>query len=199
MTTIAAMIYKKANIKTLALLGPRGSFSCMAAGRLGRRFKKIYCASVAEILEMVDKGAHGLLPVKNKIVGEIKRIIRQLKKGNYMRLKTIRLPVRFVLAAGRKMDLRDIKTVYAVDVAKKQCGKFLKKHLQHVLYDTSADSVTKAITKIVQARGISARENGKSAVITSLRAAKNHKLKILDRGIEDKPGNWTEFVLIKKK
>lgn len=180
--------------KTLVLLGPAGSFSDAAANKLGKNWKKIYVSSIEKIFEAVRRRkAFGFVPVKNKIIGSVPKSEEGFKKmhGQLHILRRIKFPVRFVLAAKKKIPLKKIQKVYCPLVVADQCRKFLRKKLPHAKLVTDVDSSSASYKKIVQLARFSL------AAIGSERGAKLYKLKILGRNIQDDPKDWTEFVLIK--
>lgn len=182
----------------LVLLGPAGSFSDIASQKLGAGFARHYVASFKDVFAFMKRGAHGLVPVRNKILGPIVPAVQHLKKGKFEILKKVRLPVSFVLAATAKAGsltkkgtkLENIKTVYCPEVVRQQCSKFIKKNLAHAKFPRASEASTMSFKKIVQLGGNSA------ATIGPERAAKIYKLKVLARKLEDQRNDWTEFWLI---
>lgn len=183
-------------MKFLFLLGSAGSFSDVAAGRFAKSFRKRYCASFREVFQKTAQGGCGFLPVRNKIFGELRLVAARFKSRpqKYEVISHIRFPVRLALMAKHKIDLRDIKLLYVSVFIRKQCGKFLKKHLKSAKKIMSAESSSNVIKKVVQLKGKKAKI---SATIGSEKAAKLFNLKILKRNIQDDPKDWTDFVLFK--
>ncbi len=181
--------------KIAVLLGPKGSFSDQAAGFL--RVKKQYVSSFAEIFRSVAKGGFGIVPVRNKIIGDIKSTTHFFKSNKFKILRRFKMPVSFILAVrpGRKAKLENIKYIYCAKIANQQCKKFianLKKIDPAVKIITNFPSTSSAFKKIVQQRG---RRAGASAAIGSEYAAKIYGFKTLAKQIQDSKADWTEFVL----
>lgn len=185
-------------MKTLFLFGPAGSFSDIAANRFKKSFLKSYCSSFREVFKKMGSKNFGFLPVRNKILGELRFVTSQLKsrRKKYEVISHIRFPIKLALAAQKKMALADIRLLYMSILIQKQCGKFLKKYLSRAKKITSTESSSSVIKKVAQLKGKSACQ---SAVIGSEKAAKLFGLKILKRNIQDDPRDWTEFVLFKNR
>lgn len=171
-------------------MGPKGSFSDIAAKYLGKGFQKKYCGSLGAVFEAAECGELVFAPVQNKIVGEIKPAAKRLASGGYKIIKTIRAPVEFVLAGRKRLALGDVAKIYCAKIASLQCGKFIKKYLRNAKVSFVKGSTAVAFKKVVQQKGFS------SAGIGSLLAARARGLVILARGIQDDKNNWTEFALI---
>lgn len=136
------------------------------------------------------------MPVQNKIFGKLRFIASQFKPRHkkYEVVLHVRFPIRLVLMAQKNTDLPNIKFLYMNIPIRKQCGKFLKKHLSRAKKITSAESSSSVIKKVAQLKGKKAKI---SATIGSEKAAKLFGLKILKRNIQDDSKDWTEFVLFK--
>lgn len=206
------MICKKSRCAVLVLLGPKGSFSDVAAGKLKSGFNKKYVVTLADIFKEAAFRAgggntvFGLVPVKNKIIGAIKESKTGLKSNKWVIKKRFKVGIKFVLArtssasASRQGGkLENIKYVYCTPVAKAQCAEFLRDRLPCVKYPKLAlgcASTSATFKKIVQLGGARAKQ---SAAIGNEFAAKLYGLKILARDIQDKKKNWTEFAVFCKR
>lgn len=181
---------------TLWLLGPAGSFSDIAADRLGWSGRRMYARSLRKLLRPapreVSSGVSILIPVRNGLIGAIPATASFLKKTKPPVLARFRVPVRMILVGRSKIPLSGIRTVYASPISAAQCKKFLKKRLGQAAIRIGFLSTSSAIKKIVQLRGGAASS---SAAIGSEKAAKMHGLRVLARNIQDVQNNWTEFVL----
>lgn len=180
--------------ENLYLLGPAGSFSDEASELLkGGAFQKRYVSSFRQLLQKAKQGELVLLPVKNKIIGEIPEFSKILKREKMKPLQTIRLPICFVLACRKDVSANNISKIYTSRVAKAQCEKYLNKNHRNVRF-VFTGSTSSSYKKNVQLKGGNA-EN--AAAIGSERAAKKYGLHVLKKHIEDLRANWTEFGLFK--
>lgn len=182
--------------KKLALLGPPGTFSSIAADAIKKAYKRKYVFSFKSLFHQIQKGIHGLLPYRNKVAGKIMQTEKFLKKFPTLILHRIRIPVKLVMAGHPKAKLRDIRKIFVMPVVKVQCKKFLKKYFPKASFVQNFDSSGYAFKKIVQLKGIMLKT---SAAIGSEKSAKLHGLKIMARNIQDKAKSWTEFILVEKK
>ena len=185
--------------KTIVLIGPAGSFSDYATEEsvfikklTDGNFKKRYVVSVAAVFKRVRPGNYGLVPVRNKIIGKIPGAEKFFKKGKFKIIRRFRMPVKFVLAAKKRVKLREISRIFASPVARAQCKNFLHKNFQNVHFERAAFSTSASYKKVVQLKLERAR---KWAAIGSEFGAKIYQLTILAKNIQDDPHDWTEFVL----
>ncbi len=176
--------------KTLAVLGPAGSFSEEAAIKLvGSRLPLKYCASTDDIIKSVESGNadYGLLPIENSVNGTVLSVLDALMSADVEVFGETTLKIVHCLAAKRPMELKEIKTVYSHPQAIAQCMGFINNYLRAELRYTK--STSDAISLL--------DEN--SAAIVSENAARLHKLYILRKGIQDVKTNETRFYLIRKR
>lgn len=184
--------------KRVAFLGPEGSFSHEAFKKLGHGFSPIACRSIRDVARRAAEGALGFLPVRNKIIGEIEETVRVFKSARtaLVVLRKIKFPISCVLAAKENIPFSRIRTLYAFGAVRDQCGKFIGEKLPKARIFSRVASSSAAIKKVVQLTGKMADE---SAAIGSEKAVKIYGLKILARGIQDDPEDWTEFLLFRMK
>ncbi len=178
--------------KTLAVLGPMGSFSEEAALKLvGSRMPLKYCATTDEIIRTVEEGKadYGLVPIENSVNGTVLPVLDALLTHDVEVFGETTLQINHCLAAKRKILLKEIKRVYSHPQAIAQCIGFINNYLPNAeLRYTS--STSDAISLL----------DDYSAAIISENAAKLHKLYVLRKGIQDAKGrNVTRFYIIRKR
>lgn len=178
--------------KTLAVLGPMGSFSEEAALKLvGSRMPLKYCATTDEIIRTVEEGKadYGLVPIENSVNGTVLPVLDALLNHDVEVFGETTLQINHCLAAKRKIPLKEIKKVYSHPQAIAQCMGFINNYLPNAeLRYTS--STSDAISLL----------DDYSAAIISENAAKLHKLYVLRKGIQDAKGrNVTRFYIIRKR
>jgi len=177
--------------KTVAILGPEGSFSEeMALKLVGSRFPLYYCTTTNEIIELVENGSvdYGIVPIENSTNGTVFPVLDALLNHNVKVFGEAKLKINQCLVAKKNMDLKEIKTVYSHPQGIAQCMNFIKNYLSHVevKYTTSTADGIKLL-------------DGESAVIMSENGANYHRLRILRRNIQDLKGeNITRFYAIKR-
>ncbi len=176
--------------KTLAVLGPAGSFSEEAALKLvGSRLPLKYCVNTDEIIKCVESGNadYGLVPIENSVNGTVIAVLDALMNADVEVFGETTLRIVHCLAAKRPLDLRDIKAVYSHPQAIAQCMGFINNYLRAEIHYTK--STSDAISLL----------DDYSAAIVSENAARLHKLYILRKGIQDAKTNETRFYLIRKR
>uniref|UniRef100_A0A7C3MDA5 Prephenate dehydrogenase n=1 Tax=Archaeoglobus fulgidus TaxID=2234 RepID=A0A7C3MDA5_ARCFL len=185
--------YRVAGVKyTIAVLGPQGSFSEeMALKLVGSRAPLRYCSTTDEIVKLVESGEvdYGLVPIENSVNGTVLPVLDALMNHDVEVFGEAKLEVIHCLAAKRKIELKDIKTIYSHPQAVAQCMGFINNYLPSVVirYTTSTSDAAKMLDDY-------------SAAIMSENAARFYRLHVLRRGIQDLKGrNITRFYLIRKR
>lgn len=176
-----------------AIQGITGSYSEEAARELlGADAELIYCDDFKTVFNCIVTGGadNAVLPVENKILGEIESSMRLLRKGRYRVLERLPLRVMHVLAGTSDASLHNLKTVRSHIEALKQCRRFLalNSHLTQVIGADTASSIRRIVDG-----GIA-----ENAAIGSRRAAEMYGAKIIAEDIADDHDNWTTFCLIEK-
>lgn len=177
--------------KSIALLGPKGSFSDGFSSRF--KMKKIFTKSFSEIFQKVISGKadFGFVPIENTGQGSLSEpaaLIRKFRKKISI-LKKIKCRIRLSLAAKKKIPLQKIEILYAAPYIIPQCTNFLNKNLLCASIKaakSSSDSLKKA----------GCAKN--SAAIGSARGIKIYGLKILAENIQNSKNNFTTFILFSK-
>ncbi|NIA02319.1 MAG: prephenate dehydratase [Nitrospirae bacterium] len=177
----------------IAVLGPKNTFSEMAADKYDKKKNKYYTTTIDEVFELVEKGRieKGIVPIENKLEGTIRETLDNLFEKNVRISEEINIPINHAFIILPRSKASDIKTIYSHPQALKQCKKFLKKNFPKATLLSTA-STAFAIEEIIT-------KNDKScAAIAPKIAAEKEKLKILKRNIEDGRNNLTAFVVVQK-
>lgn len=178
--------------KTLAVLGPAGSFSEEAALKLaGSRLPLKYCTKTDEIIKSVEDGNadYGLVPIENSVNGTVLPVLDALLNSNVEVFGEIELEINHCLAAKRNMSFKEIKAVYSHPQAIAQCMGFINNYLPQadIRYTSSTSDAISLIDE-------------DSVAIVSENAAKLHRLYLLKRTVQDVGGkNVTRFYVIRKR
>lgn len=175
----------------VAIQGISGSYSEEAARRiLGDQVSIIECADFDATFDAVRIGTaeNAVVPVENKIVGEIRKPLDLLHKGGYRILDKLPLKVQHVLAGTADAEIERLVSVRSHVEALKQCRQFLSNH-SHLEQIIGADTAS-SIRRIVE------EANPAHAAIGSRRAAELYGARILAENIADDSDNWTTFYLI---
>ncbi|MBL4693907.1 prephenate dehydratase [Candidatus Gracilibacteria bacterium] len=175
----------------LALLGPRNTFSHIAATNYSPKGRKCFARDIEEVFELVAAGKvkEGLVPIENKLNGTVRESLDNLFSKNVHIASETSLPIHHTLITLPHAKATDIKTVISHSQALNQCKKFLKNHFPKVSKQ-SYSSTGSAIEKLLISQDKSI------AVIAPAQAASS--LKILHHDIQDQCDNSTKFILIRK-
>ncbi len=178
--------------KTVAVLGPQGSFSEeMALKLVGSRLPLRYCSTTDEIIKLVESGEvdYGIIPIENSVNGTVLPVLDALMSHDVEVFGEAKLEVNHCLVAKRKIGLRDIRVLYSHPQAIAQCMGFINNYLSHVeiRYTSSTSDAVRLLDDY-------------SAAIASENAAHFYRLQILRKSIQDLKGrNITRFYIIRKR
>lgn len=175
----------------VAIQGIAGSYSEQAALELlGSGVSILECSDFENAFSALRDGraGHAVVPIENKIVGEIAEPVRRLRSGEFKVLEQFRLPVRHILAGTPDAEFSDLVSVRSHIEALKQCGKFLSS--QPRLTQQIGSDTASSVRRVIEA-GDRTR-----AAICSSRAAMLYGAKILREDIADDNDNWTVFYLL---
>jgi len=178
----------------VAFQGERGAFSEEAALKLlGRDIELVPQQTFAALFASVDKGEadYVLAPVANSIAGPVQASIDLLRRSSLVALDAVELKIEQHLIGCPGTTLKDIDTVQSHPVALAQCQRFFTAHpgITAVTADDTAGSVAE-----IMKRGDATR-----AAIAGRRAAELYGASIIRESIQDRPENFTRFVLLSLK
>lgn len=175
---------------TIAYLGPRASFSHLAAlKKFGSMVEYFSCDNISDIFSEVEKdnADYGVVPIENSIEGAISHTLDMLVDSDLKICSQLMLNISLNLLS--RHDKSNIEKIYSNPAVFGQCRIWLESNLPKTnLIEVS--STTKA------AQIVSKEKN--SACIASLLAADIYDLKIIAKEIEDSPHNITRFFVIGK-
>lgn len=174
-----------------AIQGVRGSYSEEATYRiLGDGADILECTDFEGTFQAILSGAaeFAVVPVRNKIVGDIEATISLIRQNPLRILDEMPLKVRHVLAGTARAGFDDLKSVRSHIEALKQCRGLLtaNSHLTQVIGADTASSIRRIVEEDI----------AENAAIGSRRAAEMYGAKIIREDIADDPENWTTFYLL---
>jgi prephenate dehydratase len=149
--------------------------------------------SIAAVVEnLFENGVDAaLVPTENAIGGRVDATALALER--FPRLVVEReftIAVHLDLLAVKGAELDAIRRVVSFAPATAQCGRFLRERLPAATIEET-DSTSAA------ARRVADEASTGAAAIASERAGELYGLVPLARSIEDDPGNWTRFAVLK--
>lgn len=176
---------------TIAVLGPKNTFSDLARKHHWPTSKPLYASSIAQVFEWVEKGKakQGLVPVENSSSGAVRESSAELKKRKVQVTKKVSYAVDLALAGVKKVALSKLRIIYSHPQAILQCRPFLRKHCRKAVL-IPAKSTALFLSRI---KSIG---NPDTVVIASRAAIKDAKLMVLKNSIQGRRKNVTFFALI---
>lgn len=184
---------KRVEGAVIAFQGEIGAYSEEAAFQFfgpGVQVKPL--ESLDAVFKVVEDGEvpYGVVPVENSLEGIISRVYDLFLNSSLKVCGEIELRIMHCLIANPTASLDTIKRVYSHPQALGQSQAFLR-HLNAELvstYDTAGS------VKLIKEQNI---KDG--AAVASARAAEIYGMKILARGIEDNPENYTRFFILARE
>ena len=174
----------------IAYLGPKATFTNQAAlKKFGSSVNYLAVNSITDVFTEVEKinADYGVVPIENSIEGAVTHTLDMLVDSDLKICSQILLEISHNLLSRYKKA--NIKKIYSIAQVFGQCRIWLETNMPNIeLIEVS--STTKAAQ-------ICAREKN-SACIASLLAAKEYKLDLIARSIEDSPHNIKRFLVIGK-
>ncbi|MBN2086873.1 prephenate dehydratase [Candidatus Peregrinibacteria bacterium] len=177
----------------VAVIGPKNTYSDIALKNYLPKAKALYCASISEIFELVEKGKikEGLVPIENSIGGSIRETLDELYSSNVYIEKVLKQPIHLSLVGTSKSSSKTIKTIYSHAQPLIQSRAFLKMNCPKASLVPVA-STTTALERVKSENQID------TVAIASSVAAKSYGLTVIKDLIEDDKSNTTQFAIIKK-
>ncbi|MDR3290695.1 MAG: prephenate dehydratase [Methanobrevibacter sp.] len=174
-------------MKSIAFLGPKGTFTHEVASSLGENLSS-YC-SISSVLKAVEnkKCDVGIVPIENSIEGPVGITLDLLVHSKLFIQGEIIFPINHNLIAKKGNKISDIKYVYSHSQALAQCQNYLENRGMKPLFTLSTAAATKLIA-----------EKDNSAAIGSLKAAQLYDLNVLDKNIQDMDNNETRFIVLSR-
>lgn len=176
----------------VAFQGEIGAYSEEAAFKFfGKKIETIPCKTFSDVFKIVEKkkADYGIIPIENSLEGSIGQNYDLLLKSKLKIFGETILRIKHCLIAEKGVRLKSVKKVYSHSQALGQCREFLEKlNFELIPFYDTAGSV-----KMIKEEKLK-----DSAAIASERAARAYNLKILRKGIEANPNNYTRFFIISK-
>ncbi|QCI19951.1 MAG: chorismate mutase [Buchnera aphidicola (Brevicoryne brassicae)] len=186
----------KKNISNFSFLGPKGSYSHIAACEYANQnFKTCItkeCTTFEEVVISVENNEsdYAVLPIENTCSGYINEIFYLLKKTNLFIIGEISILIDHCLLSIQKVELNKIKTVYSHPQPFQQCSNFIKKFPKWKIKYTK--STADAMKKISQ------YNDPRNAALGSEIGSKIYGLNILSKNLANQEKNITRFILLNR-
>jgi len=174
---------------SVAFLGPEATFSHLAAlKKFGGSTLFGPLLSIHEVFAEVEKGnyGYGVVPIENSTEGVVNDTLDHFAETSLQICGEIFLEVSHDLV-NKSGQPHDIEVIYSHPQAYGQCRRWLAGHLPDI------PIIEVASTGVAAQK---ASKNPNAAAIASAAAASLYDLRVVDRRIEDQPGNVTHFFVI---
>lgn len=174
---------------SVSYLGPRGTYSEQAAIDLFGQSTSLHPENnISDVFRAVEAGSADLaiVPIENTTEGAVRETHNLLFETSVKICAEISIPIIHSLISDND-NIAKISSVYAHPQALAQCSTWLKAHLP------KAEQI--AVESNAKAAAL-AKEHANSSAIASNKAAEIYELNVLERGINDQPGNRTRFIAL---
>lgn len=178
----------------VAFQGERGAFSEEAALKLlGPQIELVPQRTFEMLFRSVENGAadYVLAPVENSIAGPVHASLDLLQRSKLLALDEVEIQIEQHLIGCPDATLTDIETVQSHPVALAQCRRFFAEHPR--LKPIDADDTAGSVAEVIR------HGDSKRAAIAGRRAAELYGASIVRESIQDRPENFTRFVLLGMK
>ncbi|MBN2517816.1 MAG: prephenate dehydratase [Candidatus Altiarchaeota archaeon] len=183
---------------TVAVLGPVGTFTDEAARRYFGSSKFIYCNSVTEVFDMVERDVeYGVIPIENSTEGSVGETIDCLRKYDLYIWGEVYHHIVHVLAGTGRLE--DVKTIMTHPQAISQCRNKVEKLLKSMPQVVTKGPTGKVLSTARAMEMVAQEKDPTIAVIGSKNAAQKYGLNIIAENLSDQDDNETRFFVISKK
>ncbi len=178
----------------VAFQGEPGAFSHHAVRKIfGKRIESVPCFVFDDVFRTVarSKAEFAVIPIENSLAGSIHQNFDLLARHSLDVIAETSLRVEHSLIVHPGASLRQIRQIYSHPAAMEQCKRLLGRlrSIEKVSFYDTAGSV-----KFIRDHGLK-----KAAAIASEDAARIYGMKVLRRGIEDDPENYTRFLALTRR
>jgi prephenate dehydratase len=175
----------------VAFQGEHGAFSEDAALKLlGSEIHLVPRRTFEMLFTSLDEGLaeYILVPVENSLIGAIRPAVDLLHKSSLDIVGEVAIPIRQLLIGCPGTVLEEIVEVESHPAALAQCSHFFATHpcIKRVETEDTAGSVARIVAERDKTR----------AAIAGRRAAEVYGGSILKEHLEDRPENYTRFLLL---
>jgi len=171
---------------TLAVLGPKGTFSCELAEKIREEQEEILLyPTIRDVFTAVlEKNCRGIVPVENSEAGGVGETLDGLLQTECRITAEYYMPIRHFFVSRYGPD--EISVIYTHPQSHEQCSIYLNGMKKAAIIHTSSNAQSAK-----EAAGIKA-----SAAVTTESAAKLYDLPILQKDIQNSLNNTTRFLEI---
>ena len=178
----------------VAFQGERGAFSEEAALKLlGHDIELVPQRTFAALFASIENGEadYVLAPVANSIAGPVHAAVELWQRSALVQLDEVEIQIDQHLIGCPDATLEGVQIVQSHPVALAQCQRFFAEHPK--LKAVTADDTAGSVAEVMQ------RRDPTRAAIAGRRAAELYRASLIRESIQDRPDNFTRFVLLSVK
>ncbi|MGK9174664.1 bifunctional chorismate mutase/prephenate dehydratase [Yokenella regensburgei] len=181
----------------IAFLGPKGSYSHLAARQYAARhfeqFIESGCPKFQDIFNQVETGQadYAVVPLENTSSGAINDVYDLLQHTTLSIVGELTIPIDHCVLVSGSTDLQTIETVYSHPQPFQQCSQFLNRYPHWKIEYT--ESTSAAMEKVAQAGSPHVAALGNEA------GGALYGLQVLERNLANQTQNITRFVVLARK
>ncbi|CAL4323526.1 Bifunctional chorismate mutase/prephenate dehydratase [Buchnera aphidicola (Eriosoma grossulariae)] len=184
----------KLNKNKLFYLGPKGSYSYIAAQKYEKTYFKQYvkyaCINFKNIIKKTEENNnnYAILPMENTSSGLINEVYDVLENTSLYIIKEIDLPIQHCLLALKNTNIQNINTLFTHYQPFLQCNKFIKKYPNwKIKYKNSSTDAMYHIFK---------QQNHQFAALGHEKSGKIYNLHVIKKNISNQINNTTKFIIL---
>ncbi len=181
----------------IAFLGPKGSYSHLAARKYASRhfdsFVENGCLKFHDIIQQVEAGQadYAVMPIENTSSGSINDVYDLLQQTSLSIVGELTIPIEHCVLVKDVTTLAQIKTVYSHPQPFQQCSQFINRFPQWKIEYT--ESTAAAMEKVA------ALNSPEAAALGSEAGGELYGLQVLERNLANQQQNHTRFIVLARK
>ncbi|HKM96212.1 MAG TPA: bifunctional chorismate mutase/prephenate dehydratase [Buttiauxella sp.] len=181
----------------IAFLGPKGSYSHLAARQYAARhfeqFIESGCAKFQDIFNQVETGQadYAVVPLENTSSGAINDVYDLLQHTSLSIVAEMTVPIDHCVLVKGTTDLDAIETVYSHPQPFQQCSQFINRYPNWKI--EYCESTSAAMEKVAQANSPHVAALGSEA------GGALYDLQVLERNLANQTQNITRFIVLARK
>lgn len=181
----------------IAFLGPKGSYSHLAARQYAARhfeqFIESGCAKFHDIFNQVETGQadYAVVPIENTSSGAINDVYDLLQHTSLSIVAEMTVPIDHCVLVSGPSSLDQIQTVYSHPQPFQQCSQFLNRYPHWKI--EYCESTSAAMERVAQA------QSPHVAALGSEAGGGLYGLQVLERNLANQTQNITRFIVLARK
>ncbi|PPI86372.1 chorismate mutase [Candidatus Pantoea edessiphila] len=186
-----------ANTAKISFLGPKGSYSHIAARKYSMRYFddiiEFSCLNFHDVVYNVENGIadYAILPIENTASGSINEVYDLLQNTNLSIVNELFLHIDHCILSIPDTNLEKIKIIYSHLQPFQQCSNFISLFPHWSLkYTESTAAAMKKVSKL---------NSSEIAALGSEDGGILYTLKVLKRNIANQQYNQTRFIILSRK